>query len=98
MLSERIQEPVAFAVSAVASETDLDRIDELLITERLREKLYGTALHRLHGHRDVAVSRYEDDWEISVCLHKLALKLKSASTGQSHIQHQANRTVREIAL
>src|SRR6476660_6964869 len=47
----------------IASEADLNGVNEVLITERLRQELDGATLHRLHRHRDVAVSCDEDDWE-----------------------------------
>src|ERR1700739_1539825 len=61
---ERAQGLFILAPSTVASEAELDRVDQVLITERLAQKLYGTALHRLHRHRDIAVPRYEDDRDL----------------------------------
>src|SRR6266436_3728551 len=58
--------------SAIASEAELNGVEEFLITERLRKELNGTALHRLNRHRDVAVPRDEDDWDFPVRRGELA--------------------------
>ena len=73
------QDLVALPAGTIASEAGLDGIEEILIAERLGEKLDGTALHRLHAHRDVAMRRHEDDREWPVRRGQLALKLKPAS-------------------
>src|SRR5215813_5837644 len=67
----------------IASEADLDRIEKVLIAERLRQELNGATLHRLHGHRDVAVPCHEDDWEVPVRGGEFALKIKTASPRES---------------
>jgi hypothetical protein len=50
----------------------------VLIRARFREELHGSALHRLHGHRNVAVGCDEDDPELPVRRGTLALKLETA--------------------
>src|SRR6267143_3799291 len=84
--------------STIASEADLDRIEKVLIAERLRKELNGATLHRLHGHRNVAVPCDEDDWEVPVRGSKLALKIKTASPRESDIEHQARWAIRWIGL
>ena len=78
-LPERTQGPIALPTGTIASEAGLDRVEKLLITERFCEELYGTALHRLHGHRDVGMRCDEDDRHLPVRRGKVALKLKTAS-------------------
>ena len=97
-LFERTQGLVTLPTGTIASEAGLDSIEEVLITEWLREELDGTALHRLHGHRDVAVRGDEDDRELPVRRGKLALKLKAASPRHSNVEHQAGRAVRRLGL
>jgi hypothetical protein len=67
--------------SAITREAELNGVEEFLITKRLRKELNGATLHRLHRHRDVAVSGDEDDWEFLVRGGELALKIKTALTG-----------------
>ena len=97
-LPERSQGPVALPTGTIASEAGLDSIEEFLITERFCEELNGTALHRLHGHRDVGVRCNEDDWHLPVRRGKIALKLETASPRHSHVEHQTSRSVRQLGL
>jgi hypothetical protein len=71
----------------------LDRVDQVLITERLGQELNGTAFHRLHRHRDVTVSRYEDDRYFDIRLRELALKIQAAPPGQSNVEDEAGGAV-----
>jgi hypothetical protein len=72
---ERMQGPIILAAGAIASEAGVDRVEEILITERFCKELYGTALHRLYGHRDVPMRRDENDGQLPVHCAKVALKL-----------------------
>ena len=92
---ERMQGPIILATGAIASEAGLDRVEEILITERFCEELYGTALHRLYGHRDVAMRRDENDRQLPVRRGKVALKLKAASPRHSNVEDQTSRAVRQ---
>ena len=91
-LPERTQGPITLPTGTIASEAGLDSVEEVLITERFCEELYGTALHRLHGHRDVAMRCDEDDRHLPVRRGKVALK--TASPRHSNVEHQASRAVR----
>ena len=97
-LPEPIQGPITLPTGTIASEAGLDGVEEVLITERFCEELYGTALHRLHGHRDVAMRCDEDDRHLPVRRGKVALKLKAASPRHSNVEHQASRAVREVGI
>ena len=68
-LPELTQGLVALATGTIASQAGLNSLEKILITERLCEELYGTALHRLYGHRNVAMRRDED---IGTCLFAAA--------------------------
>src|SRR5260370_34545256 len=74
---ERAQGLFILAPSTIASEAQLDRVDQVLITEWLGQELNGTALHRLHRHRDVTVPRYEADRDLDVRSRGLAVKIKT---------------------
>ena len=92
------QGPITLPAGTITSDAGLDGIDEVLIAEWFREELYGAALHRLHGHRDVAVRCNEDDWQLPVRRGKVALKLETASPRHSHVEHEASRAVRRVGF
>ena len=83
---------------AITREAELNGVQELLITERLRKELNGTTLHRLHRHRDVAVACDEDDWEFPIRRGELALKIKTALPRQPDVEDQAGGAIRRIGL
>src|SRR6266478_5992371 len=95
---ERTQGLFILAPSTIASEAEVDRIDQVLITERLGQELNGTALHRLYRHRDVAVARYEDDRDLDIRRGELALKIQTAPPRQSDVQDEAGGTVRAVGV
>src|ERR1700730_9616706 len=65
-LSEHAQGPITLPACPIASKAGFYSLKEVLIAERLGEKLDCTALHRLHGHRHVGVRCDKDDWELPV--------------------------------
>ena len=73
--SEGSQSLFILPSDTIAGEAELNGVEEVLITERLRQELDGAALHRLHRHRDVAVPGDEDDRELPVRCGELALKV-----------------------
>src|SRR5882762_2726843 len=91
---------IFFACSpdAITREADFDSLKKVLIAERLRQELNGTALHSLHCHGNVPMPRDEDNWEAPVSCGEVALKLETASPRQSHVEHQAGRPVRLFAF
>src|ERR1700757_2641429 len=95
---ERTQGLFILAPSTIASEAELDRVDQVLITERLGQELNGTALHRLYRHRDVTVPRYEDDRDLDIRSRELALKIQTAPPRQSNVQDEAGGTVRAVGF
>src|SRR6202021_3016197 len=95
---ERRQGLLILPPSMITSEAELNGIEQLLITERLRKELNGTTLHRLHRHRDVAVPCDEDDWQFPVRRGELALKIKAALPWQSDVEDQAGGAFRRIGL
>ena len=97
-LLERSQCPVSFPTDTIAREAGLHSIKEFLITEWFCEELNGTPLHRLHRHWDVGMRCNEDDRHLSVSGGKIALKLETATSRHSHVEHQASRSVRQVGL
>ena len=54
----------------------LNRIQQILVAERLGEELDGSGLHGPHGHRDVTVGANKDDRNINLSLSQLALEIE----------------------
>src|SRR6266852_2984265 len=50
----------------ISLQCDLNRIQQILIAERLFEKPDGSRLHGSHGHRNIAVGSDEDNWNRDV--------------------------------
>src|SRR5262249_7861678 len=97
-LSERRRGRLTLPSGTIASKSGPDRVNELLITERLCQELHRTALHRLHGHRHVGVRCDENDRYLPVRRGKVALKLEAASPRHSHVEYDASRAVWRIGL
>ena len=97
-LPDRSQGFFTLTPGAIAREADLDGIKEILIAIRLREELNSAPLHRLHRHRDIAVPGDKDDWKFLLRRRELALKVETTSPRQSHVEHQAGRTIHRIGF
>src|SRR5208337_334480 len=82
----------------VAFDRRMDGVEQLLIVERLGEKLHGTSLHRANGHGDIAVAGDEHDWQVHVRARQRSLKLEPALPGQSDIEYEAAWHVRPCAF
>src|ERR1700722_18817554 len=83
------------ALSTIAVDRIPDRVQQVLLTKRLAEELYGSSLHRLDCHGDVAVASDENDGQMNIGLFELALQVEAASSGDSHIEHDASRHIRQ---
>src|SRR6516164_10425497 len=88
-LPERGQGSITLTSSTIASESGLDGLNEVLVSERFCQELYGTTFHRLHGHWDVGVCCDENDRHLPVRRGKVTLKFKTASSRHSHVEYQA---------
>jgi hypothetical protein len=58
--------------------------------------LDSAALHRLHSHRDVAVSGDKDDGKLDVRVREVALEVEPAAPRQTHVEDEAGRRVRQV--
>src|SRR5207253_1038163 len=72
---------------------DLNRVQQILIAERLRQELDSPRLHRSHGHRDIAVGSNEDNWNRDVGLCQLPLKIEPAKARQPDVENQTTRHI-----
>src|ERR1043165_9065714 len=87
----RTREPVAI-------ERLLNRIEQVLIAKRLRQKLHRTGFHRSHRHRNIAMSGNEDDGKVNVSLGKRALEIETAESRHAHVEDQTRCEVRPFVL
>src|SRR5579863_9006863 len=84
------------AAGAVALERDLNRIEEILVAERLGEKFHRSGLHGAHGHRNIAVSGDENDRNANVGLGELGLEIESADPRQPDIKDEAGGGIGQL--
>ena len=89
---------VLLAPNAVALDCDLDRVEQLLLTQGLRQEFDGAQLHCPHGHGNVAVPADEYDRKPHARLGYPALELESARPWQPDVEHDTPRRVRPPAL
>src|SRR5580700_8261341 len=97
-LFERMKRLITLPTSPIPTKAVLDSIEQLLVSERLGEELYCTALHRLYGHGNIAVRRDEYDWDLPVGRSQFALELKTTGPRHSNIEHEAARALRGLGL
>src|SRR5262249_49742060 len=97
-LAHRTKRLFALAPRPIACQAKLNRIQQILIAKWLGQELNRSALHCLHGHRHVTVSRDENDREFDVRCCEVALVIQTAAHGQSYVQDQAGRAGRRLGL
>jgi len=91
---------ISFVVApgAVLRDRQLDRIQQILVANGFGQKLDRTRLHGPDRHRNIGVAADEDDRQAETCLCYLFLKIEPAAPGQSDIENQATREVRQGAI
>ena len=97
-LSQRGQLTCVLPHCPIACEAELNRIEQILISEWLGQELDRTSFHRLDRHGDVRVPGDENDREVNVRRREIPLKIKTAAPGQSYIEYQARRSVWALGL
>src|SRR5262245_20358008 len=85
------------ASTTVAFQSLLNGIEQILIAERLGQKLHSSCFHRLHAHWDVTMPSDENDRNHNVCLGHALLQIEAAEPFESHIEQQTARHVRTLA-
>src|SRR3974390_61120 len=80
---------VAFTSSPIVLNGQQYCLDQSLVAVGLRQKFHRASLHCLDGHRDVGVTREEDDRRAVASASKLALKIQAARSSLSYIQDDA---------
>jgi hypothetical protein len=82
---------LSFSRRAIALKSLLNRVQQILVAKRLRQKLHGTGLQSPDGHGYVAMCRNEDDWNLNTDVSQHTLEVESAHLGQPYVQNQATR-------
>src|SRR5438270_634368 len=78
----------------VAFQSLVDRIQQVLVLERLGQKLHGTRFHGLHRHRNISMSGDENDWNSDARVSQVALQVETVDAWKAHVQDKAAWTVR----
>src|SRR6266436_2431285 len=81
----------------VAIQSLADRIQQVLVLERLGQELHGTGFHGLHRHRNISMSGDKDDGNLHTRITQLALKVQTVDARKAHVQNKAARPVRWLA-
>jgi hypothetical protein len=69
----------------VAIQSLVDRIQQVLVPEGLGQELHRFGFHGLHRHRNISMTRDEDDGNPDTRVSQLALKIQTADSGKSHV-------------
>src|SRR5262249_52808853 len=80
-------------LSDVTCDAGLDRIEQALLAERLRQEIDRTCLHRLDRHWNVGMSGQEDDGLRFAPGIQVLLEIEAAQSRQAHVQNQASRAL-----
>jgi hypothetical protein len=67
----------------------VDALQEIVFAERLANEVDGAATHRLDGHRDITVSRNEDNRQIRSHIDQLFLQIQPGHARHADVEHQA---------
>src|SRR4029077_1810780 len=78
---------LSFSVSAVALQGLLNCVQQVLVSERFRQKFYGARLQCFDRHGNVTVRRNKDDRDLRSGLGQPALEIKSTHLRQPYIQN-----------
>src|ERR1700733_5338872 len=62
---------------AVPLQSLINRVQQILISERFGQELDCAGFHRSYGHRNVSVTGNEDDWNLDARISETALKVQT---------------------
>src|SRR5258706_2380804 len=82
------------AVGTVLTDRQLDRVQQLLITDRLGEELNRSGLHGPNRHRDIRVAADENNRQVNIRLDEAIVKLQSTPPRQSDVENEASQDAR----
>ena len=82
----------------VAFDRRRDRVDHVLVAERLRQEVDGAGLHGADRHRNVAVAGHQDDGKMNAEPVAPRLKIEPADAGQANVENDAARPVMRAGI
>src|SRR5260370_9003733 len=82
----------------VAIQSLVDRIQQVLVSERLGQELHRTGFHGLHRHRNISMPGDEDDRNPDARVSQLALKIQTVDSRKPHVQNQATWPICPLAV
>src|SRR5467141_2612690 len=88
-LSQFGKTTLLLARHTVAIQSLANRIQQVLVLERLGQELHGTGFHGFHRHRDISVTGDEDDGDSDARVSQLALQVETVNSGKAHVQDKA---------
>ena len=86
------------AALSVLCDRLLDRVQQILISNRFGEELDRAALHGPNRHRDIGVATDKDNRHAQIGPGQLLLKIEPTAPGQPDVENQAPGQVRRRAI
>src|SRR5579864_6325122 len=87
-----------FAAAAIFLKRYVNSVKHILLAKRLGQELNRSGSYRLHRHRNVAMPGNEDDRNGDSGVSQFGLKIKSAQSWQSNVEHQATGDIGKLVL
>src|ERR1700730_4428742 len=69
----------------VAVQSLMDRIQQFLVQDRLRQKLHGPRFHGLHRHWNISMTGNKDDGDLDACVSQLTLKVQTVNARKAYV-------------
>ena len=80
-------------MAPIAFNSNINRVDEILVPKRLGQKFDRAGLDGSNGHRNVAMCRDEDNWKVDTLFLQIALEVESVDPREPNIKHNAPGSV-----
>ena len=93
-----LDEPGRLPLRDIFLDRSRNRVEERLISYRLRKEVNGSSLDRLHRHRDVTVTREEDDRSRVAVYGEMLLEVQPACSRHANIEDQATGAIFKIGV
>jgi hypothetical protein len=88
---------LAWRHRAAAVQRLRDGGEQILVAERFRQEFAGPGFHSAYRHRDVAVTRDENDGQRRMALGQFLLQIETTAARELDIEHQATGSVGTLA-
>jgi hypothetical protein len=75
-----------------------NRIEQVLLVERLGQELYRPSLHRPYAHRNIPMTGDKNHWQSDSGSRELLLKHQTAHPRQSDVEHETAENVLRVAV